>query len=367
MKFIPVGEPSLTGNELKYVTDCIQTGWISSIGGYVKKFESEFASFCDCKHAVAVTSGTTALHLSLEALSVGEGDEVIVPNITFASTAHAVVHARAKPVFVDCDEKTWNIDISKIEEQINDRTRAIIPVHHYGYPCDMDLIMDIARKHNLYVIEDAAEAHGARYKGQKVGSIGDMGTFSFFPNKIITTGEGGMCVTNNPDLDRKARILRDQGLSREGNERYRAEVVGYNYRMTNLQAAVGLAQLEQIDDFLAKRAHIAAKYNEILKDAKGITLAPEKPEWGDNVSWMYSVLLESDFPLSRDQTIAKLKEYNIDTRTMHFPLNLMPPYRDGRDLPVSKSLSVRGITLPSSTRLSDEEIEYVAGTLKSLS
>ena len=360
---IPVAEPYFSGNELKYVEDCIKSGWVSSAGSYIKQFESEFAKFCSAKYAVAVSNCTAALHLALRALNIKENDEVLVPNLTFAATANTPIYLGAKPVLVECDRETWNIDVQKIEEKITEKTKAIIPVHLYGHPCDMGAIMEIAKKHNLYVIEDAAEAHGAEYKGAKIGSIGDIGCFSFYGNKIITTGEGGMCVTNSHELNNRMRILRDHGMSPE--KKYWHNEVGFNYRMTNIQAALGLAQLEQIEGFIKKKRENAILYNSLLKNIPGIILPPEK-EWAKNVYWMYIILLGENFPATRDELMKKLLEKEIETRPFFYPLSEMPPYKTEEKFEISSEISSRGINLPSSVKLTRENIEYIAEAIKSV-
>jgi len=360
-KFIPVAEPVLEGNELKYVTECVKTGWISSAGKFVKKFEEKFSKYCDCKYGVAVSNGTTALHLALVALGIKKGDEVIVPNFTFVATANAVVYVGGVPVFVDADKETWNIDVDKIEEKITSKTKAIIPVNIYGHPCDMNKIMDIAKKHNLYVIEDCAESHGAEYNGEKTGSFGDISCFSFYGNKIITTGEGGMCVTNNKELAEKMSMLKDHGMKPE--RRYWHETIGFNYRMTNIQAAIGLAQLENINKFIETKRENTIIYNSLLKNVDGITLPPEK-EYAKNVYWMYSILIDDKFGMSRDELIKKLKEHNIDSRPFFYPLNELPPYKTDENFPVSEELSKKGINLPSSVKLTKQDIQYIAETIK---
>jgi perosamine synthetase len=244
---IPVCIPLLGEKELENVIDCIKTNWISSKGKYVEEFEDKFAKYCGCKYGVTTTSGTTALHLALASIGVGKGDEVIIPASTMIATAFAVVYCDATPVLVDAEPETWNIDVAKIEEKITDRTKAIMPVHIYGHPCDMDPIMKLAKEHDLYVAEDAAEAHGAEYKGKKAGGIGDIGCFSFYANKIITTGEGGMVVTNDEEIAERAKSLRNLSFPKEKRIYLHSEV-GYNYRMTNIQAAIGLAQFERIDE-----------------------------------------------------------------------------------------------------------------------
>ena len=266
--YFPVAIPNLNGNEFKYLTDAFMSTWISSSGEYIGRFENEFSSYSDCTHGVACSNGTVAIHLALIALGIGEGDEVIVPDLTFAATINTVLHANATPVIVDVEENSWCIDPKEIEKAITPKTKAIIPVHIYGQACEMDAIMKIAKKYNLKVIEDCAEAHGAMFGGKKVGSFGDIGCFSFYGNKVITTGEGGMCVTNSPELDEKMRVLRDHGMSK--TKRYWHDVIGYNYRMTNLQAAIGLAQLERIEEIHKNRKMYEENYKEIL-DSKNFT------------------------------------------------------------------------------------------------
>jgi perosamine synthetase len=362
---LPVMEPRLGGNELKYVSDCITSNWISSQGSYVKKFEKKFAGFLDIDHSLTTTSGTTALHLALTAMGIGPGDEVIVPNLTFAASANVVIHAGATPVFVDVSHEHWTIDPALIESVITSKTKAIMPVHLYGHPCDMDPIMEIARKYNLFVVEDCAEALGALYKGQPLGTLGDVGCFSFFSNKVITTGEGGMIVTRNRELHENMLVLRDHGMSK--TKRYWHEVAGFNYRMTNLQAAVGLAQLEQIDSFLDKRRKIAEHYAAHLKEVVGLTLPPEKV-WAKNIYWLYSILIdESVAGISRDALIKGLECEGIETRPFFCPLHNQPPYvSTSFTFPVTDKLANEGISLPSSNTLSPDEIRRVCENIKKL-
>ncbi|NQU83729.1 MAG: DegT/DnrJ/EryC1/StrS family aminotransferase, partial [Parcubacteria group bacterium] len=265
---ISVCRPTLAGNEAKYVNECIETNWISSIGKNIPKFEEMFAKAVGAKYAIAVTSGTTALHLAIHTLGIGPGDEVIIPTFTMIATANAVKYAGAKFVLVDSEPETWNIDTEKIEEKITEKTKAIILVHTYGHPAEMDKILELAEKYNLWVIEDAAEAHGAVYKGKKAGSIGDVACFSFYANKIITTGEGGMITTNSEELYEKMKSIRCHAFSQERHFWHR--YLGFNYRMTNMQAAVGVAQMEKFDEFVDKRIKNARLYNALLKDVKGI-------------------------------------------------------------------------------------------------
>ena len=359
-KHIPVSEPLLGGNEEKYVLECVRSSWISSLGKFIQQFEEGFARFCGTKYGVAVMNGTAALQLALAALGIREGDEVIIPDLTFVATANAVKYLGAKPVFVDSEKSSWNIDPEKIEAVITNRTKAIIAVDIYGHPCNMDPIMEIAKKHNLFVIEDAAEAHGAEYKGRKVGSIGHVSCFSFYGNKIITTGEGGMCVTNDAALTDRMRFLRDHAM--DPARRYWHPELGYNFRMTNIQAAIGVAQLEQIGKFIAAKIRNAALYQSLLKNVKGIALQPQMP-WAKSVYWMHSVLVDEKlFGCSREELMARLKARGIDSRPFFYPMHELPMYSKGysdRDFPVAAELASKGINLPSSVKLSEQDIRYV--------
>ena len=360
-KFIPVYEPRLSGKEKEYVLDCLKTNWISSIGEYIEKFEDKFSKFCGRKYGVATSNGTTALQLALLVMGVGPGDEVIIPDLTFVASANAVSYTGAKPVFVDVEEETWTIDPGKIREKINTRTKAIMVVHLYGHPANMDELRNIARQHKLFLIEDAAEAHGALYKGKKVGSLSGLACFSFYGNKIITTGEGGMVVTNNAALAQKARFLRDHGMSRR--RKYWHTVIGYNFRLTNIQAAIGLAQLEKIGETIFRKREIARFYNQYLAGIKGLVL-PREASWAKNVYWMYSTLVDSAFGISRDKLIIKLRNSGIDTRPFFIPLHKLPPYRDFKNYPVSGKLSKKGLNLPSSPALTEPEIKYVSESIR---
>jgi perosamine synthetase len=354
---LPVAEPYLGEKELEYVTECVLSGWVSSAGKFVTEFERRFAEFCDTRYAVATSSGTTALHLALVTAGIGAGDEVIVPTMSFIATANAVKYTGATPIFVDSEPDTWTIDPAQIEPAITPRTKAIIPVHIYGHPADMDPIMEIARAHDLLVIEDAAEAHGALYKGRRVGGIGDIGMFSFYGNKIITTGEGGMVVTNNDVLDQEMRVLRGHGMS--PNRRYWHEVLGYNYRITNIQAALGVAQMEKIDRLVQAKRHMAQRYAEGLGDIPGITL-PSQAEWAYNVYWLYSILVDPDeFGMTRDELIARLGEQDIDTRPIFPCMHEQPIYATGQDLPVASYISDNGLSLPGATSLTDRDFDRV--------
>ena len=302
----PVAEPEIGEEELKNVVEAVKSGWVSSRGKFIEEFENSFAKYIGVKYGVATSNGTAALHLALAALNIGEGDEVIVPDLTFAATINSVIYVGAKPVIVDINPHYWCIDPDKLEKAITPSTKAIIPVHLYGHPCDMEAITEIASKHNLYVIEDAAEAPGAEYKGRKVGSFGYISCFSFYGNKIITTGEGGMCLTNDRELAEKIRILRDHGMNPV--KRYWHDVVGFNYRMTNLQAALGLAQLSKIERFIEKKRKIAEIYAEELSPIEGVVLHPEMP-WAKCVYWLYSILMDDGkTKVSRDEFAEKLKK-----------------------------------------------------------
>jgi perosamine synthetase len=362
---IPIAEPSLGEEELKNVIEAVKSGWISSRGKFIEEFERNFSNYCDRKYGVATSNGTVALHLALKTLGIGKGDQVIIPDLTFVAVANAVTYCNAKPVFVDSHPDYWCINPEKIEEKITPKTKAIIPVHLYGHPCDMDSIMKIAEERDLYVIEDAAEAHGAEYKGKKVGSFGDISCFSFYGNKIITTGEGGMCLTNNEELAEKMRILRDHGM--DPNKRYWYDVIGFNYRMTNLQAAVGVAQLNKLDEFVEKKMQIARWYENELKELaeeEMITLHPEMP-WAKCVYWMYSILAEDKIGMSRDNLMRKLEEKGIDTRPFFYPVHVMPPYKNNKKFPVAEEIAREGVNLPSGVNLTKENVERIVNEIRS--
>jgi perosamine synthetase len=362
---IPVCEPKLGGKELEYVSDCIKTNWISSKGEYIDRFEKGFSKYCETKHGVATTNGTTALHLALAAAGIKSGDEVIIPTFTMIATANAVTYTGAEFPLVDSEPEYWNMDVGKIEEKITERTKAIMVMHTYGHPVDMGPVSDIAKDHDLLVIEDAAEAHGAEYKGKKTGGLGDMGCFSFYANKIITTGEGGMVVTNNEEFAERARMLRDQAFEKE--KRFWHRRLGFNYRMTNLQAAVGVAQLEHIDEYVESRRRNASLYTSMLSEVDGIT-TPREAEWAKNVYWMYMILAEDDFGMSRDDLMEHLKNDGIGTRTAFYPVHQQPLYSkrfSGETFPVADELSRKGFYLPSSSGLKKEQIEQVVESIKS--
>ncbi len=363
---IPVFTPSLGDEELRNVSEAIQTNWVSSKGKFINEFEAKFSEYCGVKYGVAVNNGTAALHLALATLGVRGGDEVIIPNFTMMATALAVYYTGAKPVFVDCQRDTGNINPSKIEEKITPKTKVILPVHIYGHPCDMDEINYIAKKYNLFVVEDAAEAHGAEYRGIKCGSLGDIGCFSFYANKLITTGEGGMLVTNNEEVYKKAKSMKD--LSFGNVNRFLHEDIGFNYRMTNVQAAMGLAQMKKIDSFLRKKIENAKIYNSILKNVRGVILPPEK-DYVKNSHWMYAIRIGEDFGMSKYQLKKRLFEEGIDSRDFFIGMNEQSVFREKglqseEVFPVSKKWSQAGIYLPSGLNLKEQDIKYICYTLE---
>jgi perosamine synthetase len=362
-KFIPVSEPSITQKEIDYVLDAVKSGWVSSIGEYIEKFERRFAEFVGTKYALTTSNGTTGLHLALVTFGIGDGDEVIVPDLTFIATANAVTYTGAKPVFADVDPETWCIDPEDIRRKITSKTKAIIPVHLYGHPADMDAINEIAKEYGLFVLEDAAEAHGAEYKRKKVGSLGHAGVFSFYGNKIITTGEGGIITTNDEKFYERARYLRDQAMSKE--KRYWHTDIGFNYRMTNIQAALGLAQLERIEELIEKKRQIFKWYKEYLGDIEGIRLNPEK-EWAKNVYWMVCMVMDNNFGITRDELMKKLKEKGIDTRPFFYPISQMPMYNYGIINNVAYKISQVGLNLPSGVNLDKDEAEYICENIRKI-
>ncbi len=362
---ISVSKPTLTGNEMKYVQQAIETNWISSAGSFIRDFEVQFAAACGAKHGIACANGTVAMHLALATLGLEPGDEVIIPTFTMIATANTVTYTGAKPVLVDMEPDYWQMDIDQVAAKITSRTKAIVPVHIYGHPTDMDSLLELAQKHGLIVVEDSAEAHGAEYKGRRCGGLGDAAGFSFYGNKIITTGEGGMVTTNNRDMARLAWNLRDHAFSNERH--FWHKFVGFNYRMTNLQAAVGLAQVEQMDKFVKARRQNALEYNCRLSGIPGIRTPKEAP-WAKNVYWMYGIMVdEKDFGMNRDQLRKVLADHGIETRTFFIPMHCQPVYWNdfkGQRYPVAENLCRQGFYLPSSSSLTLSEIEYVTTVIR---
>ena len=388
---IPVNEPLLARNTLKYVEDCVRTGWISSAGSYIGRFEDAFAAYLGVKHAVTTTSGTTALHLALSVLGLGPGDEVILPAQTMIAVPYAVSYTGAKPVILDVERETFNLDPGRTREFLETgcrwdgrrkalinratggRIRAILPVHLYGHPCAMDELIALAGRYGLPIVEDAAEAHGALYypggdpkKARFCGAMGTLGCFSFYANKILTTGEGGMVVTDDDALADQARRLKD--LAHAPGRRFLHTELAYNYRMTNVQAAIGLAQLEEIDRFIARKRKMAAAYRRQLSGVAGLPLPAEKP-WARSVYWMYAVVVEDAFGMSRDALAAALKQAGVDTRTFFIPVHRQPLYAKdkayrGLECPVSDELAEKGFYLPSGLALTPAQIGAVCDAVK---
>jgi len=359
---IPVFQPIIGEEEIAAVVAALRRGEISgTFGEALNQFEEEFANYCSCKYGVAVTNGTTALHLAVAAAGIGPGDEVLISASTNIATALAVIHNGAIPVPVDSECITWNLNLDLIEDLITPKTKAIIPVHLYGHPVDMDRLKDIAEEHNLTVIEDCAEAHGALCRERKVGSFGDMGCFSFYANKVITTGEGGMVVTNDEALAERMRLFRNLAFAKP---RFRHDVAGYNFRMSSYQAAMGLAQLNKIGRIITEKRRVAHTYNRYLKDVPGLQL-PTEMEWAFNVYWMYAIVVKPKFGISRDQLTKVLWANEIETRTFFCPMNQQPcllskPGFREIPCPVADKLWETGIYLPSTYTLSNETIESIA-------
>ena len=365
---IPVNEPLFDGNERKYLNQCLDDAWISSEGPFVKRFEEGFSAYIGVKYGIAVCNGTVALETALAASGIGRGDEVIMPTFTIISCAAAVIRLGAKPVLVDSEPETWNMDVGQIEAKITKGTKAIMPVHIYGHPVDMDTVMALAGKCKLKVIEDAAEVHGALYRGRKAGGIGDAGCFSFYANKIITTGEGGMVVTDDREIAEKAQAYRN--LCFRPEQRFYHTELGYNFRMTNLQAAVGVAQLEQIGRLIGIRRDNAGKYTERLKNVEGVRTPVEK-EWAKNVYWMYAIELSEDLGIDAKEMAQQLAEKGIATRPFFLGLHEQPVFHQmglfgGERYPVAERIARQGLYLPSGHTLTDEQIDYVCEAIKSI-
>lgn len=361
--------PDLTGNEQAYVADAVASSWISSAGAYLERFESEFAAACDCSFALGASSGTTALHLAIAALGAGPGDEVIVPSMTFVATANAVSYSGATPVFVDIEPSTWCLDPARIEEAITPRTKGIIPVHLLGHPADMDPILEIARMHDLWVVEDAAEATFATYRGRMVGSLGDVATFSFYGNKILTSGEGGAVTFSDPVLQQRMIMLRGQGV--DPCRRYYFPIVGFNYRMTNVAAAILCAQMERRQSLVMHRQRIVDIYAERLADVPGIGLRETAP-WAVPAPWMASCVVDPDaFGCTRDELAITLKDCGIDTRPMFVPIHQLPPYRAAARkrrtvLPVTDRLGDRGLMLPTYPQMAADVAVGICDTIRAI-
>jgi len=366
---IPVNEPLLNGNEKKYLCECIDSGWISSEGSFVKKLEEDFSKRVGRKYGIAVANGSVALDVAITALGIGKGDEVILPTFTIISCAAAIVRAGAIPVVVDSDPITWNMSVDKIESKITSRTKAILVVHIYGIPTDMDPILELVKKYHLKIIEDAAELIGQTYKGKPCGSFGDISTFSFYTNKHITTGEGGMVLTNDETLAKKSRELRN--LCFIPPRRFIHKELGWNFRMTNLQAAVGIAQLEKLDEFIIKKRKIGTVYNELLSGIRSIQLPLKYNDYASNIYWVYGIVMNDEIPYDAMEAMKKLANLEIDTRPFFYPTHLQPVFRNmglfhGEHYPVAERLGERGFYIPSGLAITDEQIYRVADAVTQL-
>lgn len=362
---VPVNEPLLNGNEKKYLNECIDTGWISSEGPFIKRFEDDMARYVGRKYAVACANGSAALDIAVRALGLDEGDEVIMPSFTIISCGQSIVTNGLKPVLVDSDYDTFNIKIEDIEAKITSKTKAIMIVHIYGLSVDVDPILELAKKYNLKIIEDAAEMHGQEYKGKKCGSFGDISIFSFYSNKHITTGEGGMVLMDDEALFEKSKGLRNLCFSPDGNKRFIHEELGYNYRMTNMQAALGVAQLEKIDEVVKKKRWIGSLYNELLKDIEAINLPIVKTKFCENIYWVYAITLKDEYPKNAKEVMAELGKFKIGTRPFFYPMHKQPVFNKmglfiDDELPNSEKLYERGFYIPSGLALTEEQIKEVS-------
>lgn len=363
MNPIPVNEPLLNGNEKKYLLECIDTGWISSEGPFIEQFEEQLAAIVGRKYGIAVSNGSVALDVAVVALKIAKGDEVILPTFTIISCAAAIVRAGAVPVVVDCDPHTWNMDINKIEAKITQRTKAIMVVHIYGLPVEMEPVLALANRHGLQIIEDASEMHGQTYRGQPCGSFGTISTFSFYPNKHITTGEGGMLVTDDVNLAERCRSLRN--LCFQPKKRFVHQELGWNFRMTNLQAALGIAQLERLDEFVARKRSMGQRYTELLSDIPGLQLAIPRTDYAENIYWVYGLVLKDELPFDAGEAMRRLSKYKIGTRPFFWCMHEQPVFRnmglfDDVSCPVAENIARRGFYVPSGIALKDEQIMQVA-------
>jgi perosamine synthetase len=360
--FIPISKPSIGTREREFVLDALDSGWVSSIGKYIDEFEEKFAHYCGSKYALAVSNGTTGLHLALATLGLKAGDEVIIPDLTFVATANAVAYTGATPVLADIDPDTLCIDPASIKSLITAHTKAIVPVHLYGHPADMDPLLEICEARGIDIVEDAAEAHGAEYRGRRVGSFGKCGVFSFYGNKVVTTGEGGMITTNDHSFYLQAKRLRDHAMSPE--RRYYHDERGFNYRMTNLQAALGVAQMERIDEFLERRAEIMSWYNSIIR-VDGTVRTNRVKNWAKSAFWMVCLEVDGFDERRRDAFMANLRQRGIDSRPYFCTMSAMPMYRQ-QPLPVASRKAQSGINLPSFFDLTQKEVEHIGGVVNEL-
>ncbi len=362
---IPIAEPHIGSQELKNATEAIRSGWVSSRGRFIGLFEKQFARYNGMKYAVSTSNGTNALHLALRALNIGPGDEVIVPTFTFVASVNAIQYCGAKPVFVDAHPDYWGMNPALLAKAITRRTRAIMIVHLYGHSCDVDPILAVAKKHRLSVVEDNAEGLGSFYKKRRTGTFGDISCFSFYGNKIMTTGEGGMCLTNRPELVKSMAMLRDHGMSLD--RRYWHDVVGYNYRMTNIQAAIGLAQLKKMPGFLKKRSQIASWYCHALAPLakSGAIVLQPKMSWSTQNNWMFSVLIPEGEP-KRSEVMNELFRLGVEARPFFHPVHLFPPYYNAQKFPVAERIAQQGLSLPMSVRLTPQHVKQITNAMRQI-
>lgn len=367
MNFIPVSEPLLNGNEKKYLNQCIDTGWISSEGSFVSQFEEQLAARVARKYGIAVSNGSAALEAAIAALDIGAGDEVILPTFTIVSCAAAIVRAGAIPVVVDCTPDTWNMDVSQIEAKITPQTKAIMVVHIYGLPVDLDPVIALAQKYQLQIIEDAAEMHGQTYKNRPCGSFGDISTFSFYPNKHITTGEGGMLLTDDDCLAARCRSLRN--LCFQPQQRFIHQELGWNLRMSNLQAALGVAQLERLDEFIARKRRMGQRYTELLSDIPGLQLPIQQTDYAENIYWVYGLVLKDEVPFDAQEVMQRLSQHQIGSRPFFWSIHEQPVFQKiglfaEESYPVAERIARRGFYIPSGIAITDLQMEKVASVLR---
>lgn len=366
-KFIPVNEPIFTGNEKKYLNECIDTGWVGSDGPFVEKFEESLAKYCNREYVSLVSNGSAALEIAFKALNIRDGDEIIMPSHTIISCAAAITKLGALPVLIDSDE-TWNMNVDLIEQKITNKTKAILAVHTYGFPVDMDKVISLANKHNLYVVEDAAEMIGQKYKDKECGSMGDISIFSFYPNKHITTGEGGACLTNNKDLIDRCNYYKNLCFE---VPRFVHTDIGWNYRFSNVQAAIGLAQLEKLEEHIEKKRKIGYRYTELLSNNDNFTLQPVKLGYAENIWWVFGILITNTSSQNARNVIDILSNRNIGSRPFFYPIHKQPVYKNIKSFqeikhPVSENLAQNGFYIPSGLALTEEDIEIVAAEVNAI-
>jgi len=367
--FIPVNRPDLTGREREYLLECIESGWISSEGPFIEKFEAAMSRAVGRRYGVAVTNGSAAIDVAVAALDLGSGDEVIMPTFTIISCAASVVRAGAMPILVDSDPVTWNMDVGQVAQRITARTRAILVVHIYGLPVDMGPLLELAKDHGLHIIEDAAEMHGQRWNGRACGSFGAISTFSFYSNKHVATGEGGMVLMDDPDLAERCRSLRNLCFVPE--RRFVHEDLGWNFRMTNMQAALGLAQLERLQEFVGRKRRMGARYDELLRGTPGLELPPSRAAYAESVYWVYGLLLSVDVPYDAGTIVQRLAKRGVGARPFFWPMHEQPVFRhrglfEGESYPVAERIARRGFYVPSGLGLTDRELERVAAAVRAV-